>query len=689
MSNGVNKTAIVIAMILAILMVYFNPFYDADAFITDNLYTSFSGTDSRIVIIGIDEETLAEYGNFNLWSRDKLAQLLEYLYQDADTEPAVVGLDFILSEEYDQESDGRLAEAAKKANGNIVAGSNIVYRGRVEREDGKGLYYNNEHIVGVEMPYDALNSEVVVGFTNESIAKDGYIRYAMNSVRLPEEMSDLGNESGRQESFAYSVYRIYQDKAGEKAASPRTNSNGQFQFRYSGESGEFQKFSLSAVLDGKVPASVFKDAIVLVGAYAPGFQDSYQPASDRGDAMYGVEIHANIIQAYFQGKTMVVANRIIMAMITALIIGVFMALARRFSLSKCFFISAILLILYLVAGKLLAVGGIVIPCIYMIVLVILMDIYFMVDNYQRELKAQMWSFTEAMAAAIDERTPYNASHTRNVAKYCGMMADYINTLHARGKEKEHFSQNRKEQLVMGALMHDIGKIAVPLSVMNKATRLGGEEESIEKRLEIISLKARVRFLQGEKDEEWFRDIEDKTKTAWDMVCRINSAGFVDEAARAELAQVLTFEYEGIPFFTDKEKECLSIVKGTLTDEERKIMEGHVTITKRILSKVRFNRYFRNSPVLAGQHHECLNGKGYPDGLTADELSTDARIMAVADICDALLATDRPYKKPIPMEKAFDIMRDMARNGNIDGKLVEYLYQCLKESEAAKEVPADD
>ena len=106
------------------------------------------------------------------------------------------------------------------------------------------------------------------------------------------------------------------------------------------------------------------------------------------------------------------------------------------------------------------------------------------------------------------------------------------------------------------------------------------------------------------------------------------------------------------------------------------MESHVVITKRILDKVHFIKYFENAPIWAAQHHECLNGKGYPLGLTAEQLGVEARIMAVADICDALLATDRPYKKPIPKEKAFAIMRDMAASGNIDGKYVEYLYDCI-------------
>ena len=303
-------------------------------------------------------------------------------------------------------------------------------------------------------------------------------------------------------------------------------------------------------------------------------------------------------------------------------------------------------------------------------------------RYQQELKDQMWSFTEAMAAAIDERTPYNASHTRKVAKYSGMLADYINELHEKGEEEEYFSENRKEQLVMGAFLHDIGKLAVPLEVMNKATRLNGHEKDIEKRLEIYKLKAKVLMLEGKKSEEDYKQFESNVDESVQLMNTVNGAGFLDEDKRAALEKIFEYEFkddDGVtsPFFTEEEKECLRIVKGTLTVEERKIMESHVEITERILSKVHFNKYFLNSPVYAAQHHECLNGKGYPKGITADQLSMDSRIMAVADICDALLATDRPYKKPIPKEKAFDIMRDMAKAGNIDGKLVEYLYACLE------------
>ena len=135
--------------------------------------------------------------------------------------------------------------------------------------------------------------------------------------------------------------------------------------------------------------------------------------------------------------------------------------------------------------------------------------------------------------------------------------------------------------------------------------------------------------------------------------------------------------EVIPFFSQNEKECLKIRKGTLTEEERKIMESHVEMTARILSKVHFNKAFSMAPVWAAQHHEYINGKGYPKGISGDDIGVEARMLVVADICDALLATDRPYKKPLPKEKAFAIMKDMAANGMLDSKIVGYMEACLE------------
>jgi hypothetical protein len=193
---------------------------------------------------------------------------------------------------------------------------------------------------------------------------------------------------------------------------------------------------------------------------------------------------------------------------------------------------------------------------------------------------------------------------------------------------------------------------------------------------------KIFMLEKKIDEKTYDEFVAKGDEAVEIINKVNGMGFVDDATREILNKVLEYKFEdpdgnSEPFFTEEEKECLHVVKGTLTDEERKVMQSHVEITGRILSKVHFNKYFADSPDLAVKHHECLNGKGYPNGLTAEDLNTDARIIAVADIYDALVADDRPYKRPIPREKAFDIMRNMAKDGNIDGKLVEYLYESTK------------
>lgn len=305
-------------------------------------------------------------------------------------------------------------------------------------------------------------------------------------------------------------------------------------------------------------------------------------------------------------------------------------------------------------------------------------------QYMDEIKNTLWSFTEAMTEAIDARTPYNASHTRNVGKYAGILADYFNELYEKGEETEYFTNDRKEQLLMGAMLHDIGKMIVPTKVMNKATRLGEDYDKVMQKLEFYRVKYEVMHLKGLLPEEEFKEKTGQIDNAVSVLEKVDGAGFVDDELSAKLEEVLAYTYqdltkdnsEEVPYFTEKEKDCLRVKKGTLTAEEREIMESHVVMTERILSKVQFHSFYKDAPLFAAQHHECLNGKGYPRKLTEKDLPLESRILAVADICDALLSTDRPYKKPMPKEKAFFILEDMAKSGNIDGKIVGYLKNCI-------------
>lgn len=301
-------------------------------------------------------------------------------------------------------------------------------------------------------------------------------------------------------------------------------------------------------------------------------------------------------------------------------------------------------------------------------------------RYVEELKEQMWSFTEAMAETIDTRTPYNANHIRMVANYAAKLADFINEQHEKGVEKEYFSKNRKEQLILAALLHDMGKVAIPENVMNKATRLEHRLKDIEIRFELFRARYQIQMLEGTMTQEEYNTTTDCLDNILKLVREVNVMGFLSDEKMQELEKAFTCKYVGKegtqPYFTEEEKEDLLIRKGTLTEKEREVMQSHVEMTERILSKVHFNDNYQDVMKWAVQHHECLDGSGYPRHLTGDVLSTEARILAVADICDALLATDRPYKKPIPKDKAFAIMRDMVNQGKLDGKIVDYLEQCI-------------
>ena len=134
------------------------------------------------------------------------------------------------------------------------------------------------------------------------------------------------------------------------------------------------------------------------------------------------------------------------------------------------------------------------------------------------------------------------------------------------------------------------------------------------------------------------------------------------------------------YITERERVCLSVRKGTLTDEDRVIMESHVTMTAKILSKVHFNKNYIDVPRWAAEHHEYLNGSGYPNHINGEQLDTETRILAIADIYDALTASDRPYKPPMPKAKACAILHSMVEEGKLEGRFVDWLEEAVMAEE---------
>ncbi|MDE7282077.1 MAG: HD domain-containing protein, partial [Lachnospiraceae bacterium] len=302
-------------------------------------------------------------------------------------------------------------------------------------------------------------------------------------------------------------------------------------------------------------------------------------------------------------------------------------------------------------------------------------------SYMEALKTQIYSFVEALTTALEERTPYNALHTRNVEKYASLLADHITQLHKEGKCEVTFEPARKEQLMLAALIHDIGKMVVPLSIMNKATRLDQELEKVENRFTLLKALYEIDMLRGRITQEEYEAVIDDLTSELAFIHEIDVIDYVNDEVYEHIKRLSEKQHVNedgsvLPYLTDREVSCLCIRSGTLTVQERREMENHVVMTSKILEKVQFYKGFSMVPKWVGAHHEYLDGSGYPNHLKGDELDLETRLLTVVDIYDALTATDRPYKDPIPREKAIEILKNMAEKGKVDLQLVEWLDEAL-------------
>lgn len=307
-------------------------------------------------------------------------------------------------------------------------------------------------------------------------------------------------------------------------------------------------------------------------------------------------------------------------------------------------------------------------------------------NLVTEIEDLFQSFVEVMATAIDSRTPYNANHTRRVALLSGALALAINDTNQGTWASEYFDNDRIAQLVMAGWLHDIGKIATPLAVMNKASRIEGRLEIVLQRFDSIKAgmkaacweeKSNLRNNKArlEAENQWQKQLN-MIETARELVIKAdNPSTLITDEMADTLHQIAALTYKDqsgheCPWLTDEELAALSIARGTLTEEERKIMEDHVIVTQRMLEKIPFTKKLKDVPYFASIHHEHLDGKGYPAGLKGDQIPLEGRILALVDVFDALTAADRPYKKALPLEQALKILGFMVKDGELDGDLYE-------------------
>lgn len=301
--------------------------------------------------------------------------------------------------------------------------------------------------------------------------------------------------------------------------------------------------------------------------------------------------------------------------------------------------------------------------------------------HMQEMKELLYSLVASFTAAVDARTPYNANHTKNVTAYVEDFLDYLNLLYTKGEYGRYFNKNDIEQLQLASLLHDVGKLIIPLNIMNKPTRLGDKINMLNMRFDLLLHSWHIDFLEGTiTNDVWVKERE-YILLAREKVEQFNSKGFLTQE-ELDFIHELSNKYYTHPdgsilfYLTPEEKECLSVQKGTLTEQERTVMESHVEYTSKLLSKIRFHKNFDRVAFLAGSHHEYLDGSGYPSHLTKEKLPVESRILTICDIYDALTAKDRPYKKALPVDKSLSILESMASEGKLDADLVAHFQDMI-------------
>ena len=306
----------------------------------------------------------------------------------------------------------------------------------------------------------------------------------------------------------------------------------------------------------------------------------------------------------------------------------------------------------------------------------------------RDLENLLFSFLQAIAHAIDEKSPYTNGHIIRVAEISEQLAAAVNDDCDGPYGAVRFSTEQLAEIRMAAWMHDVGKITTPEHIIDKGTKLEALSDRIEvirHRIEILKRDAEIRRLHEALRDAGVDvpDVEcaEAEALAADLafVAALNNGcEFVADEALDRIQVLrevsLMVDNRRIPLLNDDEVENLSVRRGTLTDHEMAVIRNHVNVTNAMLAKLSFPKKFARVPVYAAMHHEKLDGSGYPQGLYEKDIPLPARMLAVADIFEALTAADRPYKTGKKMSEAMLIMAAMVRDNHLDGVLCDLLVE---------------
>lgn len=309
----------------------------------------------------------------------------------------------------------------------------------------------------------------------------------------------------------------------------------------------------------------------------------------------------------------------------------------------------------------------------------------LLQEYVEQIRKMLDSYIKVMSTAIDDRTPYNANHTRNMVAYAERFLQWMR----KQRLPQAFDEKKTREFIMSVWMHDIGKLITPIEIMDKQDRLAGNYECILQRLEKIRLLARIDRLEGRSSEEQLGERLEQIGQAAHLIGIVNDIEYLTDDLQQQVLELSARTYveengELCTWITPEEKDQLLIRSGTLTEREREIMRDHVEKTRIMLEQMTFGKDYSHVCMWASQHHELLNGTGYPKGLKAEEICMEVRLLTILDIFEAMTALDRPYKQPMPADHALELLHRMADEGAVDEELLD-----LFERSRAWETDADN
>ncbi|TGN20530.1 HD domain-containing phosphohydrolase [Leptospira idonii] len=319
------------------------------------------------------------------------------------------------------------------------------------------------------------------------------------------------------------------------------------------------------------------------------------------------------------------------------------------------------------------------------------------NNLVHEIETLFEGFVTASVSAIESRDPTTSGHSFRVAQYTVGLAEAVSSIGVGRFKDLNFNPAQIKEIRYASLLHDFGKVGVREKVLVKAKKLEEYElDLIRWRFHFIVKDVEAKLAQKKIDylkkhgNSGYSEFEQSIQLEYEMerqkmeemvrvIAQSNEPSILEESNSNFLEEISKLSYQTtdgnqISLLQPREFGFLSIRKGSLDFDERREIESHVEHTFQFLSKIPWTKELKMVPAIAHGHHEKLNGGGYPRGLSAVEIPVQAKMMAIADIFDALTDKDRPYKKAVPLERAFDILKMEVRDQHIDGDLLDIFIE---------------